>query len=668
MPRSLVLGNGTILVGFDAYARVRDFYFPYIGVENHVGSDDVHNIGVRVDGQFSWLGEHDWRVETNCEWESFSGNTEAQNDHLRVRLEFKDVVYNEKNIFLRQVTLHNLAAEERSFKIFFNQQFELYESHRGDTAYFDPRDHVVIHYKGRRAFLINAIAGNKEPFDDYSTGDLHIKGREGTYKDAEDGVLEKNSIAHGKVDSVIGLSLTCKAGERAVVYYWVAVGKSIQETKDLNNYVLAKSPPHLLKTTQDFWHAWVNRYEFVFHGLDDSLVELFKKSLFFIRAHADNHGAIVASSDSDMLQYGLDTYGYMWPRDGALSAMALDQAGDFNVAKRFFEFCNSVIADQGYFMHKYRPDGSLGSSWHPWVREGKAVLPIQEDETALVIYALWRHYELSKDLEFIESLYNSLIKKAADFLELYRDKHTGLPKASYDLWEEQFGVFTFTSSAVYAALLAAANFANLLGKFDEKDRYAKAADEVKAGILRHLYNADGGGFYKKIEITQEGKIISDTTIDMSSIYGIFAFGVLDANDERVKTNIRLVEERLLCKTEVGGVPRHEGDRYYSVNDNAPSNPWFITTLWLAQYYLATAKQESDLEIAKHWLAWVGRYALSSGILSEQVNPYTGEQLSASPLTWSHSEFVLTIVKYLETLDRLGICVTCNPLHAPKNRV
>ena len=39
-------------------------------------------------------------------------------------------------------------------------------------------------------------------------------------------------------------------------------------------------------------------------------------------------------------------------------------------------------------MHKYRPDKSLGSSWHPWVRNGKPELPIQEDETALVIYAL----------------------------------------------------------------------------------------------------------------------------------------------------------------------------------------------------------------------------------------------------------------------------------------
>ena len=33
--------------------------------------------------------------------------------------------------------------------------------------------------------------------------------------------------------------------------------------------------------------------------------------------------------------------------------------------------------------------GSPASSWHPWVLNGARVLPIQEDETALVVWALW---------------------------------------------------------------------------------------------------------------------------------------------------------------------------------------------------------------------------------------------------------------------------------------
>jgi GH15 family glucan-1,4-alpha-glucosidase len=37
-------------------------------------------------------------------------------------------------------------------------------------------------------------------------------------------------------------------------------------------------------------------------------------------------------------------------------------------------------------------------------------------------------------------------------------------------------------------------------------------------------------------------------------------------------------------------------------------------------------------------------AQKSGVLSEQIHPYTGEQISATPLIWSHAEFVDTIAE------------------------
>ena len=46
--------------------------------------------------------------------------------------------------------------------------------------------------------------------------------------------------------------------------------------------------------------------------------------------------------DSDTLQHGKDTYAYVWPRDAAYAALALDRAGDTNVAERFFTFMNDV--------------------------------------------------------------------------------------------------------------------------------------------------------------------------------------------------------------------------------------------------------------------------------------------------------------------------------------
>ena len=42
MPRDIPLGNGHLLVTFDGHYRIRDFYFPHIGQENHAGSRPFH--------------------------------------------------------------------------------------------------------------------------------------------------------------------------------------------------------------------------------------------------------------------------------------------------------------------------------------------------------------------------------------------------------------------------------------------------------------------------------------------------------------------------------------------------------------------------------------------------------------------------------------------------
>jgi len=87
----------------------------------------------------------------------------------------------------------------------------------------------------------------------------------------------------------------------------------------------------------------------------------------------------------------------------------------------------------------------------------------------------------------------------------------------------------------------------------------------------------------------------------------------------------------------------------------PGNPWFITSLWLAQWYIARAKTVDDLKGAEDILKWVAARALPSGILAEQVNPYTGAPLSVSPLTWSHAGVVLAVNDYMTKRAQLEQC-------------
>jgi hypothetical protein len=46
------------------------------------------------------------------------------------------------------------------------------------------------------------------------------------------------------------------------------------------------------------------------------------------------------------------------------------------------------------------------------------------------------------------------------------------------------------------------------------------------------------------------------------------------------------------------------------------------------------------------------------VLAEQVDPLSGAPVSVSPLTWSHSTVVATVVGYLRKLEALLLCDAC----------
>ncbi len=660
MPKALTLGNGSVLVTFDRYGQVYDLYFPYVGLENQIGNGYLHKIGVQIDGNFSWLDDGTWEISVDCADDALVSDIKAINHRFQLEILFNDVVYNEKNILIRKIQLHNLVNEQRYAKLFINHQFELYESHRGDTAYYDPLEKVLIHYKGRRVFLANLITNGEIGITDYSIGLLGMEGKEGTYKDAEDGNLSKNPIEHGLVDSVCAASLTLPATETVSFYYWLTVSKYLAEVYFLNNYVIQRSPEYLISSTRNYWKAWASKERFSFYGLKPEVVKLFTKSLFNIRTHFDNHGGVIASGDSDLLKQGRDTYCYVWPRDAAFASVAMDKARYFSTTNNYFQFCRKVLHQDGYMLHKYRADFSLGSSWHPWVRGDYVELPIQEDETALVLIALWNHYLLDRQIEFIEELFNPLVRKAADFMVSYIDERTGLPRPSYDLWEEKFGVSTFTCAAVAQALEVAGKFAQILGKTELSEKYLQQVEVIRRSIMGHLYNEQEGYFYKMINTAKDGTIEIDHTMDMSSVYAAFKFQLIPLHDEKMSKLIKLAESKLTNPTKIGGLQRYENDNYFRVHKDSPSNPWFVTTLWLTQYYIAVAQSTKDLDVVMKQLAWITEHQSAAGVLSEQLNPDSGEQISAAPLTWSHAEYVVTIIEYLEKLRDLGVCATCVP--------
>ena len=644
MPREILLGNGDMLVALDAALRLRDLYFPQLSINNALGCKS--SLGIWVQGNFAWLDHDECFKNVGYKPGTLIGSSLVTIERLGVSLTIEEGVHPRHNIYLRLLKIRNLSQAAREIRVFVHNSFAIEGTDVGDTAFFDPDSKGMCHFKRGTHFLINGRLGEEGIYQ--YTVHKRFGGFEGSRCDAEDGELYRRPVDQGAVDSLISFEASFEPGGEKVLCTWLAAGRSLSEVRRLDNMVKQKSPVHLLHETEVYWQNWLSGLPEPRCDLPPELWSLFRFGLLIMRTQMNSGGAILASADTDIMATNRDHYAYMWPRDGALAASVLDKAGRGEITRAFYQFCARVITEEGYLWHKYHCDGTRGSTWLSMVSGSREQLPIQEDETALVIWALWQHFKIYKDIDFIASVYDSLISPAADFMSFFRDEKTRLPLPGYDLWEERLGVFTYTAAAVTAGLQAAGQMALLLGDEPAGTRWLNAAREVKQAIQEYLYSANVARFIRGYICDDRGDLVPDYTLD-ASLYGIFGFGLLPADDHRVVATMRALEDGLWVKTDIGGVARYVSDYYFRRSDDlerVPGNPWFISTLWMAEWYIDVAKNSKGLERARELLYWAYRFRSPAGTLAEQIHPYTGEPLSVSPLTWSHATYCEAILRYV----------------------
>lgn len=640
MARPVVLSNGELHVGINAYGEVHDFYYPYVGLENHAAGKNLrHHVGVWVDGDMSWLDDGSWELSFSYPHDSLVGHTVAKNHDLGIMLEFDDAADAEFSAFMRNVHVINMQQSPRDVRLFLHQAFNVGDAQSNtDTAQYLPDVNAILHYRGRRAFVVSARTDTDDFFDQYTVGLFGMEGHEGTYRDADDGELEMCPVEHGHVDSTLRFKLDLASHSSARVYYWIACGTSTREALYIHKQMQMQGLHRRLEVTSKWWHEWLKPALATAEKIDPSHRDQFIRSCMLIKSHIDKRGAVIASTDSSMLNYGRDAYAYCWPRDGSYVLWPLIRMGYKDEPYRFFEFCRRALNAGGFLMHKYRADGALGSSWHSYIHEGGvSAPPIQEDETALTLFVFSQFYHTSGNEVLLKEFYEPMVLPMADFLAQYVDSHTGLPKATYDLWEEQYTTTTYTTAVTYAALLAAADLAELRNDNTSAVKWRAAAEEIKSAAEKYLYNGERKAFYKGVNVAPDGTVRSDDTIDMSSIFGAFMYGLFPIGTDQTKNAFETAKQVFNFTKSNPGIPRYENDTYRRAGDNP--NYWFICTLWAAQYYL----EIGDNDTANAMLAWVRDHAWPTGVLCEQIDPEEGHEMSVAPLCWSQAEYVSTLL-------------------------
>ena len=395
----------------------------------------------------------------------------------------------------------------------------------------------------------------------------------------------------------------------------------------------------LIENEKKYWTNEFKKYEKLLTG-NEKLDEVYLKSVltFKLLTNKDT-GAILAGVEVDENYTRCGRYGYCWPRDGFFITKAFDICGMNEEAEKFYTvWAKRAQLPNGAWQQRYFLDGKLAPSWG-----------IQLDEIAAIIYGAWAHFECVNDISFLENMWES-IRNAANYLVDNIDNETGLPKASYDLWEERIGEHTYTSGAVAAALKIAGKIADELEVDVPLAKvWTGVSDSIVKNIESKLWNENEKRFVRgirtrlnwwncetvEIETNKMGYKLPvaeiDLNVDISLIGLAVPFKIFDPKDDRIKKTVRAIEDRL-DGFPSGGFGRYEYDSYIG------GNPWVVSTLWLGMYYAEIGETEK----AKELLKWAVKSATNLGFLPEQVDKFSGDRAWISQLSWSSAMFIILL--------------------------
>ena len=382
-------------------------------------------------------------------------------------------------------------------------------------------------------------------------------------------------------------------------------------------------------------------------------------SVMTLAAHEDktNRGAFIASPTMPWAWgTGFESpksgvYHAVWSRDLYQIVTGMMAAGDRGAAERALTFV---------FTKQQRPDGSIRQN--TFVDGTPHWDGTQQDEVAFPIVLAW---QLHRD---DAQTYAQHVKPAADWLV-----RTG-PKTDMDRWENQDGWSPGTIASEIAGLICAADLARKAGDDASAATYEATADAWQKSVeswtattngpysdkpyylrLTKDANPDDGSTYS---IGDSGPSAADerTVVDPSFLE-LVRLGVKRADDPTILNSIAVVDQQLAVDTPNGRFwHRANFDGYGEQLNGEPWNsfpPDSRATRGRAWPIFAGERGEYNLLAggpAGAQLAAMAGAANEGGLIPEQVwddQPPSGTPgfpkgegtLSATPLAWSHAQFV-----------------------------
>ena len=608
-----VIGNKKMLATYSKKGELLRLFYPNVDFRQFI---DYFHIGLKInDSQIIYLHEdinnvynQQYLQDTNIL------KTIIENKYFKLKISQIDAITIKDDILIKKFKFINENNIDLRINFLINSKMLSSQDNPISARIFD---NTLIQYN----YDYSVGIFSKEKITSYQLHDVN--------RNFASGVIGGKDYIGMSSNSAISYDLgSLKPGEERefTLFIYMKENKGTKIEENIENSIdkIRKfEVDKKIDSIKKYWRKFVKEHiNLDTSNFSEKLDLIYKRSILLFPLLINSEtGGIIAAPEIDEERKVSGGYAYCWPRDAVFITKALDILGMCNEAKDFYiKFCKNTQSKNGMWEQRFYTNGNLAPCWG-----------YQIDETASVVYGICEHYKFKKDIEFLkqsikmcENAVEFLFKYIENLLEIdeedsvkkeieLKNKNTNKIEVhlSYDLWEMNEGVHLYSLASIFSAFDAMIYMDEELQKNNNSNRIKqeivlirklkleKYKHLIKKYITNNFYDEKQKIFYRNL---------TDKKMDIS-LLGIFVpFGLLSTSEKSAKNLAEKINMTL--RTYTGGYLRFEGDNYYG-----GKNPWVISTLWMALYYIKADKKNKAMEC----LDFVVKTASENGLLAEQVD-------------------------------------------------
>jgi GH15 family glucan-1,4-alpha-glucosidase len=425
-------------------------------------------------------------------------------------------------------------------------------------------------------------------------------------------------------DSTIETTFTLGGGETA----GFALRWAPPEVSPAPSPVSPNRVAHRIEKTVDAWRSWEADHD-IYEGPHREVVRTSSRVLKGLTYRPT--GAIVAAPTTSLPEAvgGARNWDYRfcWIRDSSMTIEALYVGACPDEVEEFISFMTSSAggrAEEGSLQIMY----GIGGEHDLSERELGHLRGWRDSRPVRVGNGAWDQVQLD--------VYGELLNSLHLYRERLGDLHPEIQAFASDLadtaarrwreadsgiWEMRGELRHHLSSKVlcWTALDRAVKLAPQLGDYAKVTEWEAERDEIRAAILERGWSEQSQAFCQTFDSDE-----LDAAVLLMPILGF-----LPATDERMRSTIEAVAREL---TEDGLVLRYRTSE--GINEDGLSGEegtFVICTFWL----VSCLAKAGELDRAEELFDRLTGYANDLGLLAEEVDPRSSEQLGNFPQAFSH---------------------------------